>query len=612
MKIKQMKDTDPFYPQTIPQAVVDPETMVPLDVTLEDLQGQVAGVYVAKSRLKDAQDPEFTKTYGTSEALEAILSHFKIGAFRGSELVKECIGGRLTMSVEGQQIALDGTDGDILPYIDHGLSLLRATGAVDGEQRSVIGLGLGQFAVGKHTSKRLKPFAAAMNATVATRLAGDARACQHSIYNPEVAGYYNAAPGWFKQSYRTNGKGYPDTHCNAIGAYTTAQDRNADNTKKGDSKPLHHDYIALWYAAMYMELGTLDFTRADLFGTGCTNTPASATTFADAAVSGVSGMMTVTAGGTKRYFGLCGQNLKLSAEEAFGHNTDGLTGASDRYNFTEMLEMQRFLDHIRKTGNETLSGSDYIYTEGGLDVITDGSVNLATGEGMVPGRKYYQWRDVPGCKGLKDQVMTAVVNVYVRMEASDGLVNSGGDDLTGGYVVFKMSHGVYRGVDLLDGRFIHLAGTHFVFKNIGGGYSLDYYHCDDAESLPVVRNVQDDWYVDADANDIPFLEGYEKGATGIPNTDGWAKECDYSKSLWAYLVVGGSMHYYENGYIWKNSSWGSPAGQYPAEGKKCVNASVAGCSAYVAFAGRTVICFHAVSPGYDSYARGFAQTNLRL
>ena len=583
---------------------------------LQDIITDVgANVYAGTSRISDATDPDMTKNYGSRAALSYILSHMKIGAFQGSTLVAEMAPGRITQAVDGSAVAIDGSQGDILPYIDRDIYFLRNTGYIGGEKRSAVALGLVPYIVGDKMAKQIKPFAFSPNATVTTKLSGDTRACQHSIYNTSIKGYYAGAPAWYKQKLRTDGGGYPDTHVTAITAYTTAQDRNTDNSKTGDAKPLFHDFMAMWFAALFLEAGTTNFTRTDLFGTGCTNTAATAAQWDDEAISAVSGLKTITADGqTVRHYGICGQNMKTNASASAGYGTDGLSGSSDRYNFTEMLEMLRLLDAIKANNLTAYIGNHgNIFTDGGATVITDGSVNLTTGEGMTPGQKYYVVRNVPGCQGLADGVMTAVVNIYIKMECEDNVVNSNGDDLTGGCCIYKLSHGIYRGFDLLDGKYVSLAGTHYVFRNDNGAFSLDYYYCEDVEDLPLVRNVAADYHVDVDEENIPMLAGYKFGFN-IATGDGWVKSARYDMSMWAYDMLGSSMHYGENAHIWKSYSYGCPGAvnSRPAANKKCVNASFAGCAASTANAGRTSRCYYAVSHSYDPYARGFAQTNLIL
>lgn len=569
--------------------------------------------YLGMSRVTGATDPALTATYGSRDALLEVLSHFRMGAFKNSQLQAQLAPGRITLSADGRAVAIDGTDGDILPYIDKNIYFLRNAATIDGEARSLLGLGLAKYAVGAKAARKMKPFAVALNGTVMTQLSYDSRSCAHNIYNPSVAGYYTADPGWFKQHLRTSGGGYPNTHVSAITAAIGAQDRNADNTAVGDAKPLFHDFMGLWLTAMYLELGTLDFTRADLFGTGCTNTAASAAQWADTAISAVSGMKTITADGTERLYALCAQNMKASASATAGYNTDGLTGSGDRYNFTEMLEMLRVLDNIKQTGRTAFIGTaTNIFTDQGRTLIQDGSVNLSTGEGMVAGQKYYVVRSVPGCQGLADGVMTAVVNVYLKMECQDGVQNSSGDDLTGGCCIYKMSHPVYRGWDVLDGKFVSIEGSHYVFRNDGGSYSVDYYYCEDADLLPLVRNVQADYYGDVDAS-LPMLAGYEFGFN-TNTSDGWAQRARYDLSLHAFDAVGGSMHYNENAHVWKSNSYSCPeaVNNKPKEGKKCVNASFAGCGASAAVAGRTCSCNFAVSFSADYSARGFAQCHIKI
>ena len=70
---------------------------------------------------------------------------------------------------------------------------------------------------------------------------------------------------------------------------------------------------------------------------------------------------------------------------------------------------------------------------GNVSCTTDGSVNLSTGAGMEACKHYYVVRNVPGCEGMADGVMTAVVNSYTKMEFIDGVKWSDNTVLDGGH-----------------------------------------------------------------------------------------------------------------------------------------------------------------------------------
>ena len=56
----------------------------------------------------DVKNPTLANVYGSKEALNMVLSHYKMGLFKDGALVKECAPCRITKAVDGSDINIDG------------------------------------------------------------------------------------------------------------------------------------------------------------------------------------------------------------------------------------------------------------------------------------------------------------------------------------------------------------------------------------------------------------------------------------------------------------------------------------------------------------------------
>ena len=107
---------------------------------------------------------------------------------------------------------------------------------------------------------------------------------------------------------------------------------------------------------------------------------------------------------------------------------------------------------------------------------------------MVSNKRYYIIRDVPNCQGIAEGVMTAVVNCYVKMNVADGIYIDN-TDLTGGYVIYKFSHSVYRGLSMpMDGHFFQLCGAYYTTECREGHYYNKYYCAEKWSDMPPLVN----------------------------------------------------------------------------------------------------------------------------
>ncbi len=562
-------------------------------------------LFKAMARVNGDTDPAGATFYGTDAALLSTLSHLKLGIFKNGALVHELAPGRLTADKYGNAVAIDGTEGDVLLYTDEDIYADRLTGTVDGSEKNIIGLGLVAHELGNVISKKFKPFAFTPHYTVNAQIGDDVRSQAHCCYNPNVAGTYNAPTAFFKQTLKPNGNGYFHQYMTSISSSVQARNKNEDPAVRGNYMGLYHEFLGFWLTAMYLELGTYDFTQPNLLGYGLTNTAANASTFADTDISAVSGAKIIKSDNTALYLGTWGQ-LKLNSGAGSKAVLAGIAGDS-YYGVTECLEAQRVLDQIKANNLVSYIGSSTnIFTDGGATVITNGTVDLNTGVGMDVGKKYYTVRNVPGCQGMADGVMTAVVNIYVKVEVADGVCDSSGNDLTGAICIFKFSHGIYRGLDFLSGCFYQLEGCHYTTRRESGSnsYIQSFYAAESPSDVPVITNAST-YYGTIDSG-LDLIKNYTKFFEKSAGS-GWVGSADFNASLFAHKTISGGQHDHECAYLWNDGHcYGSGVNSYPEEGTECVNASVAGCAAADAIAGRSLYANDSVVNSYYYFAGGFA------
>ena len=599
---------------------------------LDGVKGSVV-MSMATARAHDGESPTTQAYYGSKDALNAVLSHMKIGTFKKGKLIKECAPGRITATRSGEPIAIDGTDGDVMLYTDTVLYRDRAT--IDGltvsgstaTTHNVIGLGLVPHMVGSKEAKRFEPFAITPHyATKDVKLDWDSQACPHSIYNPNLeTGNYRRPTTKFKETFKANGNGYMPGYINSLDMSYRAR------KKDGGYQGLYYEFYENWLIAMFLELGSMYFTEYKLFGKGCTAyAPNDSNWFNAEGSDGVSGLKRVHSDGALVGYGKCMSDTNSGNTLGLKHPIQSLVGTS-YYDFTESLESIRIMDAIVKANlvDQIAPNKLFTYDSNGNAVAADSSVDVTTGINMVPNKKYFTVRNVPNCQGLADGVMTAVVNIFVKLTMRDD---------SGDSVIWKFSHPVYRGLELLSGLYTQLEGIHWVMGNTYNGSTKsswqEFYYansCDDLDYLSGCSRAIDDslnsnaatsaqtlsWGLE---DNIPLmLSGLTNGYYTSGNPYGWAKATNYNQSLYAHTAFGGGESTYECGYIWKNngSSFGglhAPNG-HPNQSNmsgRWVNASAAGCHLNRDFAGRTFGADNSVRDVHDFYAGGFSHGHITL
>ena len=612
-----------------------------------DLLAQGYSIY-GFARVNGDNSPDGTIFFGKYSNLEEITSHIHMGlTTKEGKLYKRCANCRLDVAVDGTALKIDGTDGDVMLFTDSKLYFLKGTVAApadlilgDGVELNIIAFGMVPFSIYGVNAKAFDPFALNPQYTVNCQIPDvDNVECAHSIYNPAYAGIYYEASNWFNETFKPNGNGYPSSLINSMDSIWYAQGKNADQKTNRPYMGGYYEFYEIFIALMFCELKSVYHQQANSFGTGCTNSlPDGVDINHFAGQDGYSGGQFVLKDSTTIF-----ETLQPSAHK-INNNDYLLDGLCGDYSITEMLEPIRVLNDIAKAGliskiwdakTEGSANKNVIfeYDETGNMKVSDLNINSGIvnySKNMVPNHKYYQVRNVPNTKGMADGAMTAVINIYVKMTFKDGLKLRDNDgqyrDLTGGCVVYKFSHPVYRGMCLQDGMFSQLQGCHYVnYCPVDDEY-VTYFKCaenvDDipaqqARSIEYFGDVNKDLEMERGLTKVVQTSSYTSSSDPVmSNAQGWAKKADYNASLLCYTQNGGSMSTGECAFFVTSGSLGNEdtdATLLPPTGRKCVNAVVVGgITVYGISSARSVFGVIAVGYGFDAFAGRFSIPHLQL
>lgn len=580
--------------------------------------------FVGFARVSGDADPKPSAEYiyGTRKLVQEIGKHMKLGTVKrvGNEAVlqHECAKGRITLANNGDTVAVDGTEGDLLVYTDIPLYLIKANEQTDGSEMSCMGVGVSQSYWQGHAAKKVEPFAMSPFYTVQAKLAGDERSCAHNVISDNVVGSYQTPNGFLQESFRENGGGYYSMSVSTINSMLNAQAKNADPNTNYPYMGCYYEFYELWLMMMFVECGTLDTTDLYCMGVGCTQQDTVNTdTWNEERMAANSGLKIFDSTGVAiKYLGLNTSGLKKGQEGSPQSAYSALVGAY-YVPFTKCGEVLSVLDGVTKAGLQSEVGARthvfHFDADGALQCAKDGSIDLDTGLGMVSNKRYYIIRDVPNCQGIADGVMTAVVNCYVKMNVADGIYIDN-TDLTGGYVIYKFSHSVYRGLSMpMDGHFFQLCGAYYTTECREGQY-YNKYHCAEKWSdMPTLVNKS--CYTDIEsAYKLDVLKGLHK-RRDVAVIGGWISKADYSYSLFCQTeATAASAHSKESCYLWcGNTIWGEGKDGKPEEGKLGVKAFAVGCIAYYDHASsRSAFSDNACSSSSAFYAGALAVPQLKL
>ena len=584
-----------------------------------------------KSKGYNVSTPSMSDIYGSKESLNQVLSHYKMGLFKDGKLVKECAPCRITKAVDGSDINIDGSEGDIMLFTDTEIYRDRCTvptndlgiAGTTATTQNVIGLGLIPHSVRDKKAKKMTRFAFTPSYP---QVSGNT---YYSCYNTNMSGGTSTASDMFTVNFMKDRGGYPVMYQSAL---TSMQRSRAKGTAY---QGIFYEFYEMWLIGLYLEIGSLYFTEVmKSFGVGCTKSTPTAGDWVTGSKAGVR-IIGVT-DGTDAYASL--MDATFSIGSAGINDKRPLMGLLDYnyYNFEEALESHRFVDALVKSGKSDkvydVNAADttavvFTYDDAGNVVEAGSSVSVETGAGMVAGKKYYTIRNVDRCQGIKDGVMTYVLNVFAKTTFKDNVYN-GSTNVGGKDIIFKFSYPTYRGLELFSGALTQIEGIHNVIGCYNEGtkeapnlvyknnicYAKDYSDIKfdpksglgtNGSNYSVLTSVKDE--------DIPWLNGFVSGSEYITSSNGWVKNCDYDVSIYCMNELGGNLNQYECGHIWRSTSWGganTDNSGMPKEGFKNVNASVVGCAAYFGAAGRTLNAADAVANGSGSYAGGFAIGNI--
>ena len=554
--------------------------------TLAQLVTQGANsVWVFMVRKHGNSDPAAYKWYGTQSNIKLISLHARMGWFKNKKDYTVCAKGRITCDVNGNDIAMDGTQGDLLMFFDTTMHHYEntVTDATDGDL-DIIGVGLTPtILLGKESSK-MPPCGFFPDRAVMVKLDSDTASCAHSIYNTAAKGTYNTPSTMFKEAYVTDGGGKASQYISSMQSISYSQAKNADGIHGDGWYGLYYICYQIWLEMMFIEGGSVKHTLLDTgFGVGCTQVDvADSTTFYGDTIYGNSGVKTILSDGTvKGYDGLMSQPWKASATGSVIYAADAIDGGA-HYGFIKLLEALRVSDAIVKNGWEAKIGvaSNIFYFDdnNNLQLSSDGSINLSTGPGMTPNKKYYVARNVTGYAGLSDGVTTCVINAYMKMSFIDAACYSDGTSLVDGCAIYKFSMPLFRGVTWFNGTFTQLQGFHYMIHTDANGVNTNNaIYQPDYTALPGITNNNNSNCYGLETDTLAMEKGMLK-TENIQFGDGWASKCNPAVSLFYYPNLGGDRRTYENAYVWKGGCWGSGVNGVPEKGYKCVNASVVGCN----------------------------------
>lgn len=583
-------------------------TATALQTTVDELKNYAATYMISGfMRANGDADPAGDVFFGTDEATDAIVSHFVGGLFKGGLLNKKLANARITLATDGSESKIDGTEGDVMMNIDCVMYYLHATVTVNSVEQNIAALGLSPFELYGKQADRIEPFADCISYPVIGKLGTETVDSWHCVYNTSLVGQYDTPFAYFKQKIKTSGGGYPNQYINSLQNAIYAQNKNTDVNTNKVYMPTFYKYDEVFLTALMLVQKSVNLTSLDSFGVGCTSSDMCSddTTFASNTIYGNSGVKIFKPDGTSFFTGWFSNNFKETSSGSLSNIIGGISGSS-WYGFTECQEPQRVLDTIAANGLIGSIGTSNIFTDGGATVITDGSVVLATGVGMTAGKKYYTVRNIPKFKGMADGVMTALVNIYVKLEFADGVCYTDGTVMTGGGAIFKFSHPVAFRKSLMDGMFENIWGAIYVgHADASGNLSMSFACADSPDDLPVIKSSSTLYGTEDTVLDLE--KGMNNILKGLSWTEGWVSKSDYNYSQFVCKATGANIRTYECRYNWQDGIWGQGTNGKPANGYKCVNGLRVRCIANFGGASyRTAHCNHAASDSNGSYAGRFA------
>ena len=534
--------------------------------------------YVGMVRMNGDASPDAEMTFGDKQLMHEVGAEWKLATVKDGVVTHVMAPGRLTLDENGEEVKIDGSDGDVM-LINRNANVINATKVIDGREMNCLAIGKTAAKWYGVESKKMPAFGMTPCETVNAKIEGDERSQAHCVYNTTLNGMYGTADtSVLKASYINRGAGHA-SNTSAVSSIQSAQNKNTDPLTARPYMGWHHGTYEALLTTMFAEIGSVDHTDVKMFGSGVTAQNISASQFNDDAISGVSGWKIIAATGETYYSHYMGSQAYVVNKNQNIQLASGLSTAF--YNPVQLLEGQRILDAIAKAGFIDKIGNKaniFYYDENGNAVCaSDGSVNLDTGEGMEMLKFYFVVRNVPRCEGMKDGVMTAVVNRYVKTEIADGCQSTDKKvSFDGAIAILKVSIPVYRGFTLpYVGQFRQMSYAYYTIHNIDGATHVDYRCTESMEDVQPLTVFNQNAYQCAYGTKPPMLVGLNKkknyGVTYMQES--YIKSLDYNMSQFCYKTVGSSLRTHECACLWLYPSNNGGAGTSQVHG------SVVGCSA---------------------------------
>lgn len=562
--------------------------------------------YVGMVRMNGDASPDAEMTFGDKQLMHEVGAEWKLATVKNGVVTHVCAPGRLTLDENGEEVKIDGTDGDVM-LINRNANVINATKVIDGREMNCLAIGKTAAKWYGVESKKMPAFGMTPCDTMNAKIEGDTRLQAHCIYNTTVGGSGGTSNKTvLKASYIENGMGHSSIS-SALQSIKSAQSKNADPLTARPYMGWHHSTYEALLTTMFAEIGTVDHSDENLFGSGLCSTSFNASLFNDDAISAVSGWKTIAATGETYYDTYANDQVYVVSKGKNFRLAEGLT--TSIYNPVQILEGQRILDAIAKAGLIDKIGNKaniFYYDESGNAVCaSDGSVNIDTGEGMEVLKFYFVVRDVPRCEGMKDGVMTAVVNRYVKTELADGCQSVDKKvSLDGAIAILKASIPIYRGFTLpYVGQFRQISYAYYTIHNIDGVTHVDFRCTEGMEDVQPLTVFNKDACKCAYGPTPPMLFGLNKKKDyGVTNmTEAWVKASDYSMSLFCYKTVGASIHTHECAYLWLSFRYNGEVNTSQVHG------SIVGCIANNSkVSARTAMCNNTADNSSVYYTGAFA------
>lgn len=561
--------------------------------------------YVGFARMNGDASGDAEVAFGDKALMHEVGSEWKLATVKNGEVTHVMAAGRLTLDENGEEVKIDGSDGDVM-LINRSVNLLRGSKVIDGREMNVLAIGKKPALWYGIESKRMPAFGMTPCETVNGKIFDDKVSQAHCVYNTELKGGYSKPKGIaIKESYVKDGGGYFSYAVSCVNSIQQAQRKNEDPLTSYPYMGWYYETYEALLATMFAEIGSLRHTDLNMFGVGGTTNATTEATFNDETISGNSGWKFFAKNGENYY------SYLVASVTAQGTNTSMLSEINGyQYQFIQMLEGQRVLDAISKNNMTDRIGTKdnifYFNEEGALQIASSDEVNLSTGDGMELLRFYYIVRNIPKCEGIADGVMTALVNRYVKVEIGDNVqITNRNVDISNSIAIMKVSLPIYRGFTLpYTSAFRQMSGAYyFIHQDSEDNVSIEFRSCDGMDKVKPLTNFGSTSYYKP-LGEVPELGN---GLSNIykykvnPPYSSYVKSSNYEHSLFCFKEIGGGFRTYENCHVW------NPAGYLSGKNSTCAHGSVVGCFAVVSGASaRSLLCNDPAGFDYGAFAGAFA------